>query len=113
MDYQTTLTQLYKDFNNRNIGAVLAYLHTNVTWPNGWKGGYVHGHDEVQAYWLRQWQEIDPTVMPISFQVKQGGKVAVDVHQVIKDLNGQVLSDSQVIHVYTFEEEKVRAMVIE
>ncbi len=113
MDYQTTLNQLYQDFNARDIDAVLALVHTDVTWPNGWEGGYVHGHDAVRAYWLRQWQQINPNVVPVSFQVRPGGEIAVDVHQVIKDLNDQVLSDGQVIHVYTFEEGKVRAMVIE
>ncbi|GAB3798635.1 hypothetical protein GCM10028819_20160 [Spirosoma humi] len=54
MDDQTTLNQLYQDFNDRDINAVLAFLHTDVTWPNGWEGGYVHGRDDVQAYWLRQ-----------------------------------------------------------
>ena len=113
MDYQKTLNRLYQDFNDRDIDAVLAHVHTDVTWPNGWEGGYVSGHDEVRAYWLRQWQEIDPQVLPVSFQVRPNGEIAVEVRQIIKDLNGQVLSDGQVIHVYTFEEEKVRKMVIE
>ena len=113
MDYQTTLSRLYQDFNDRDIDAVLALVHTNVTWPNGWEGGYVQGQDEVRAYWLRQWQEIDPNVTPVSFQARPGGEIAVDVHQVIKDLDGQVLSDGQVTHAYTFDEGKVRAMAIE
>jgi hypothetical protein len=113
VDFQTILNRLYQDFNNRDIDAVLAHVDTDVTWPNGWEGGYVHGHDEVRAYWLRQWQEIDPKVVPVFFQVKPGGEIAVGVNQVIKDLNGQVLSDSQVIHAYTFKEGKVAKMVIE
>ena len=113
MDYQPTLSQLYQDFNARNIDAVLAHVHVDVAWPNGWEGGYVHGHDAVRAYWLRQWQEIDPEVVPVSFQVRPDGKIDVGVHQVIKDLNGQVLSDSHVTHVYDFEDGKVRTMVIE
>ena len=113
MDYQTTLSRLYQDFNDRDIDAVLAFVHTDVAWPNGWEGGFVHGHDEVRAYWLRQWQEINPNVMPVSFQTRSGGEIAVGVRQVIKDLDDRVLSDSQVTHVYTFEEGKVRAMVIE
>ncbi|RYE59177.1 MAG: nuclear transport factor 2 family protein, partial [Sphingobacteriales bacterium] len=104
---------LYQDFNDRNIDAVLALLHTDVTWPNGWEGGYVLGHDEIRAYWLRQWEEIAPNVVPVSFQVRSEREIAVDVHQVIKDLSGQVLSDGQVTHVYTFEEGKVRTMNIE
>lgn len=113
MDYQKILSRLYQDFNHRNIDAILALVHTNVTWPNGWEGGFVHGHDEVRAYWLRQWREINPEVVPVSFEVRSGGEIAIVVHQIIKDLNGQILSDSQVTHAYTFEEGKVRTMVIE
>lgn len=113
MDYQKTVSQLYQDFNDRKIDAVLAHVHANVAWPNGWEGGYVHGHDEVRAYWLRQWKEINPNVTPVSYQVRPGGEIAVEVHQLIKDLNGEILSDSQVTHLYTFEEGKVRTMVIE
>ncbi len=54
MDFQNELTGLYQDFNDRNIDAVLALFHTHVKWPNGWEGGYVQGHDQVRAYWLRQ-----------------------------------------------------------
>ncbi|MEO6686319.1 MAG: nuclear transport factor 2 family protein [Dyadobacter sp.] len=113
MDDQKNINRLYKNFNDRDIDALFELLHTNVTWPNGWEGGNVHGHDDVRAYWLRQWQEIAPSVVPISFDIKPGGEIAVHVHQVIKDLSGQILSDSQVIHTYTFENGKVRAMVIE
>lgn len=113
MDYQPILHRLYQDFNARHIDAVLAHMHTDVAWPNGWEGGYVHGHDEVRAYWLRQWQEINPEVIPTSFQVRSGGEIAVGVHQVIKDLQGQVLTDGQVTHVYTFEDGQIKTMVIE
>lgn len=113
MDYQKTVSRLYQDFNDRNIDAVLALVHANVTWPNGWEGGYIHGQDDVKAYWLRQWNEINPKVVPVSFEIRPNGEIAVEVHQLIKDLNGDTLSDSMVTHVYTFEEGKVRTMIIE
>ncbi|GAB3514060.1 hypothetical protein GCM10027341_56600 [Spirosoma knui] len=113
MDYQALLRQLYQDFNARRIDAVLAHLHTDVAWPNGWEGGYVAGHDEVRAYWLRQWQQINPTVEPLSFELRPDDQIAVHVHQVVKDLNGQLLSDDHIQHIYRFEEEKVRTMTIE
>ena len=113
MNYQPLLRQLYLDFNARHIDAVLAHMHTDVAWPNGWEGGYVSGHDEVRAYWLRQWQEIDPMVEPLSFETRPDGQIAIRVHQVIKALTGQVLGDEELNHVYTFEDGKVRTMVIE
>ena len=113
MDHQTLLRQLYHYFNARRIDAVLAHMHTDVSWPNGWEGGYVSGHEEVRAYWLRQWQEIDPIVEPISFEAKSDGRIGIKVRQIIKDLEGQILSDTLLFHVYTFENGKVRMMAIE
>ena len=113
MKYQTLLRQLYQYFNARKIDSVLAHLHTDVCWPNGWEGGYVSGHEEVRAYWLRQWQEIEPVVKPVSFDAKPDGRIAIKVHQVVKDMDGQVLNDTLLFHVYTFENGKVRMMAIE
>lgn len=113
MDYQTLLRQLYHNFNARRVDAVLAHMHTDVSWPNGWEGGYVSGHEEVRAYWLRQWQQIDPTVEPISFEDKPDGRIAINVRQIIKDPEGQILSDTLLFHVYTVENCKVRMMAIE
>jgi hypothetical protein len=113
MDYQPLLRQLYQDFNARQIDAVLAHMHTDVAWPNGWEGGYVAGHDEVRAYWLRQWSQIDPIVEPLSFETRPDGKIAIKVRQLIKDLDGRLVSDDQLHHVYSFDNGKVRTMVIE
>ena len=87
--------------------------HALTGWPNGWEGGYVSGHEEVRAYWLRQWLQIDPTVKPLGFETKPDGRIAVEVRQVIKGLDGMVMNDSQLFHVYTFEYGKVRTMAIE
>jgi hypothetical protein len=113
MDYRLLLRQLYLDFNARQAEAVLAHLHTDVAWPNGWEGGYVAGHDAVRAYWLRQWQQINPVVEPLSFETRADGQVAVRVHQLVKDPAGQILSDDELNHVYRFENGKVRTMTIE
>ena len=113
MDYQPLLIQLYQDFNTRHIEAVLSHMHTDVAWPNGWEGGYVAGTDAVREYWIRQWQQINPTVEPLSFDERLDGQIAVRVHQVIKDMNGGILGDEQLNHVYTFEDGKVSTMIIE
>jgi len=51
---QALLTGAYREFNARQIDAVLARMDPNVDWPNGMEGGRVHGHQEVRAYWIRQ-----------------------------------------------------------
>jgi ketosteroid isomerase-like protein len=94
------LVSAYAAFNARDIDRALATMHADVEWPNGMEGGYVHGHDAVRDYWTRQWTLIDPDVEPRAFAAEPGGRVAVDVHQVVRDRSGNVLTAQMVQHVY-------------
>lgn len=88
-------------------------MDRDVHWPNGWVGGYVKGHGEMRNYWIRQWKEINPTVRPISFTENENGTIEVEVHQVVKDFQGNILLDGLVKHVYTFENGLIKSMEIE
>ena len=57
--------------------------------------------EEIRAYWTRQWKEFDPHVEPLELIDREGGITEVKVHQLVKSLGGDVLSDSEVWHVYT------------
>jgi ketosteroid isomerase-like protein len=104
--------RLYERFNARDIDAVLGGLTTDVDWPNGWEGGYVKGHDEVRDYWTRQWAQIDGTVTPRGFSTLPDGRIDVTVHQLVRDLDGAVLEDATVHHVYRLRGGKVEQMEI-
>ncbi|HTJ11928.1 MAG TPA: nuclear transport factor 2 family protein [Dinghuibacter sp.] len=103
---------LYAGFNARDIDAVLACLHPNVRWPNGWEGGTIDGRDAVRAYWTRQWLAIDPTVTPERIEELPDGRVRVTVRQHIKDLEGRTLADDVVTHLYTVRDGLVTEMEI-
>ena len=106
------LARAYAAFNARDIGAVLAIMHPDVDWPNGMEGGRVHGHMGVREYWERQWARVDPRVEPIRFGVGEADRMVVDVHQVVRDLGGSVLSDQVVQHVYTIQDNLIHRMDI-
>jgi hypothetical protein len=112
-DRERLIGRIYEAFNRREIDTVLAALHPAVDWPNGWEGGRVTGHDEVRSYWTRQWAAIDPTVVPTAFADSSDGRISVRVHQTVRDLSGNLLADSEVIHVYTFQDGLIKAMDIE
>jgi hypothetical protein len=97
------LKRLYGGFNARDMDAVLACMHQEVVWANGMEGGHVYGRDGVRDYWTRQWAIIDPNVEPVEFADGPGGEVIVDVHAVVRDLNGKLLSDRMVRHVFRVE----------
>lgn len=97
----TLITQAYSAFNRRDIDSALALMTENVSWPKASEGGRVVGKEEIRSYWTRQWQEFDPHVEPIEVVALDGGIAKVRVHQLVKSLGGDVLSDSEVWHVYT------------
>jgi hypothetical protein len=98
------ITEVYRSFNARDIDAVLARMHPNVDWPNGMEGGRVRGHNDVRAYWQRQWTLVDPRVDPVHIEDDESCLSVVDVHQVIRDLNGKILLDRMVQHVYSIQD---------
>ncbi len=106
------LTRAYDAFNARDVEAALAAMHSDVDWPNGMEGGRVHGHRSVRDYWTRQWRSIDPRVEPRGFATDETGRIVVDVHQVVRDLQGNVVSDRMVQHVYLIEDGLIRSMEI-
>lgn len=102
----------YAAFNARDIDAALATTTPDVAWPKAFKGGYVQGHQAVRAYWTEQWSEINPHVEPVAFHPEDSGRILVDVHQVVRDLAGTVLSDEHVGHRYTIEHGLIQTMEI-
>ncbi len=112
-DNETVVHQLYLGFNRRDIPAVLALLDDDVDWANGMDGGHVHGRDAVRIYWTKQWAAIQPHVDPLHIGQRGDGKMAVDVHQVVHDLDGNLLLDETVRHVFLIENGLVSRFDIE
>src|SRR5262249_17473718 len=98
---ESLIAQAYSAFNQRDIDGALALMSENVSWPKASEGGRVVGKGEIRAYWSRQWTEFDPHVEPLEVLDQGAGRVLVRVHQLVKSLGGDVLSDSEVRHVYT------------
>lgn len=111
-NHETLLRKAYTAFNARDLNGALSTMHTEVEWPNGMEGGTVHGHDGVREYWTRQWRLIDPHVEPMRFDPDDAGRIVIAVHQVVRDLAGQVLVDRMVEHVYTMENGLILRMEI-
>jgi len=109
-DTKTVIEQAYSAFNRRDIDGALALMTEDVSWPKASEGGEVVGKEEIRAYWTRQWGEFDPHVEPLAITEEDGRKVRVRVHQLVKSLQGEVLSDSEVLHVFTIKTGLIAAM---
>ena len=111
--HEDLLRAVYEAFNHRDVETVLAAMDPGVDWPNGMEGGRVRGHQGVREYWARQWSLINPKVVPERFETDERGRIAVDVHQVVRSLAGEVLLDQMVRHVYVIKDGLIQSMEIE
>ena len=111
-DKSETIRTAYDEFNARDIDRVLNLLSPDVEWPNGWEGGVVYGRAAVRDYWTRQWAGIDPRVEPISLDWLAPDIVRVLVHQVVRTRDGNLLSETNKVHTYTFAGELIQKMEI-
>ena len=110
IEHEALLRDIYRAFNARDLEAVLSTLHPDVDWPNAFEGGRVSGRDDVRDYWRRQFEQIDPRVEPRRFADAGDGRVAVTVHQLVRALDGTLLANREVTHVYSFRDGLVLRM---
>jgi len=112
MSEREVLSAAYRDFNARNIDAVISSMHPQVEWANGMEGGHVYGKDAVREYWSRQFTTLNPQVEPTSIDPGQSNSWVVTVHQVVHDLKGNLLLDTTVYHTYQFRDGLIARMDI-
>jgi len=109
---QELISQVYFAFNQRDIDATLVLMSENVSWPKASEGGRVVGKQAIRDYWTRQRAEFDPRVEVLEGVDHEMGKTDVKVHQLVKNLKGDVLSDTELWHVYTIANGLIERMDI-
>ncbi len=104
MAYDQIIGRLYAAFNARDFDEVFVLLSPRIVWANAWEGGFVNGHEGIRDYWTRQWQAINPHVEPVEVIQTGDDTVSVKVNQVVKDMNGLLVAESLVNHLFTFSD---------
>jgi uncharacterized protein (TIGR02246 family) len=112
MAIEQILAEAYRAFNARDIDTVLSLMHPDVDWPNCLDNKREQGHENVRAYWVRQFQLINSRVEPQKVIHTGDEQVTVDVHQVVRSPEGEILADQMVQHVYRFQDGLIRHMDI-
>ena len=109
-DTKTTIEQAYSAFNKRDVDGALRLMTEDVSWPKASEGGKIVGKEEIRAYWTRQWSAFDPHVEPLAITEESGGRIRVRAHQLVRSLKGDVLSDGEVLHLFTMDSGLIAAM---
>jgi limonene-1,2-epoxide hydrolase len=100
---QQLLQSLYTAFNNRELETIISVMHPEVKWANGVEGGFVYGRDAVREYWTNQYKVIQVQLETLKFETDDKNRNVVTVHQIVKDLQGNLLADMTVKQIFTIE----------
>ena len=100
---QQFLQNLYDAFNKREIETIISLMRPDVKWANGLEGGFVYGRDAVREYWTNQFKDIQPELETLKFETGENNRNIVTVHQIIRDLQGNLLADTTVHQIFTIE----------
>jgi nuclear transport factor 2 (NTF2) superfamily protein len=84
--------------NSRNIETLLALVTENVDWPNG--STRLHGKGELRSYELGQWEETRTHDEPIHIAELAPDKYVVRINQVVRTLNGSIISTGEFDHIH-------------
>ena len=97
------LQNLYDAFNNGEIETIISVMHPDVKWANGVEGGFVYGRDAVREYWTNQYKVIQVQLETLKFETDENNRNVVTVHQIIKDLQGNLLADATIQQIFNIE----------
>lgn len=101
---QQFLQNLYQAFNKGEIETIISVMHPDVKWANGVEGGFVYGRDAVREYWTNQYKVIQVQLKTLKFETDENNRNIVTVHQVIKDLQGNLLAEATVQQIFTIKD---------
>jgi hypothetical protein len=103
-EHQQFLQNLYDAFNRREIETIISSMRSDVKWANGLEGGFVYGREQVREYWTDQFKNIQPELETLKFERDENNRNVVTVHQIVRDLQGNVLADATVHQIFTIED---------
>ena len=58
----------------------------------------------VREYWTNQFKDIQPKLETLKFETDDNNRNIVTVHQIIRDLQGNLLADATVEQIFTIED---------
>jgi ketosteroid isomerase-like protein len=111
-DHRRLLLQAYAAYNSQDVEALVALVSDDVNWPDD-DAGRLHGKDEVRAYWTEQWARTSTHDEPVSFSERNDGRTAVHISQVVRSLDGSVISKGKFLHLHRLEGDRIARMDIE
>lgn len=96
------LAPLYEAYNRRDVSAMLSALDPQVEWCDLIEGKPIKGRAAVGDYWRGQFELMRTEVSPLTYTRLSDDRVAVEVAQTMRKLDGQLWGNERVLHTFTF-----------
>jgi ketosteroid isomerase-like protein len=112
-DAHALLTKVYDAYNRRDFANLSVLLTPDTNWPDMVEGGRLVGLAALSAYWARNDKMITVDIAVVSYAALPDGRVAAEVNQIVRNLAGQVWSDSCERHIFTLRDGLVARLDIE
>ncbi len=106
------LRRAYAAYNAQDADGLLALVSDDVDWPDG-AGGRLRGRAELHAYWTEQWTRTRTHDEPLGFEDVDDGRTAVRLHQVVRALDGSVLSTGDFVYLFRIEDGLIRRLDVD
>ena len=100
--------RMYDAYNDRDLEALTALVGEDVDWPDG--DERLHGRAAVRNYWSHQWARIHTQDKVAGITDLAPDRAAVRISQVIRDLDGVIVSTGEFEHAYQFKDGLVERM---
>ena len=110
-DHRELLLQAYAACNHQDVEALLALVSDDVGWPDD--AVRLHGKEQVRVYWEEQWARRRAHDEPLRFTELDDGRTAVHISQVVRSLDGSVISQGRFLHVLRIEAGQITRLDIE
>jgi len=109
------LIDAYRRFNGRDVDGLLSMMTDDVEWPDVPNRAVLRDKDAIREYWIGQFAQTDPQMVPTDFEPGAGDdEIVAVIEQEVRDLGGGVLVERrEVRHRYSFRDGLVRRMVVE
>jgi len=112
VDRQALLLRAYLDYNAQDLERLLALVGEDVDWPDD-TGGRMHGRFALASYWSEQWTRVRVHDHPVAFAQRDDERIAVQVRQVVRSLDGAVRSTGEFTHLHRLDGGRIQRLDIE
>jgi hypothetical protein len=89
----------------------VAFVGEDVDWPDD-EENRLDGRQALRAYWTEQWTRVRVHDQPVAFRQPDDGRVAVDVSQVVRSLDGRLPPTGEFTHLHRIDGDRIARLDI-